>query len=119
MGWYGLAMGFGPVIAPTISGILMDLFSWRMVFVVSIALMIASFICALFVFDNFLPTATLKFDTVSFVLSALAFGGLTLGGREYYKLWNFRSIFLCSAADWYYYSCYIYKIAVITFFAFA
>ena len=79
MGWYGLAMGFGPVIAPTISGILMDLFSWRMVFVVSIALMIASFICALFVFDNFLPTATQKFDTISFVLSALAFGGLTLG----------------------------------------
>lgn len=79
MGWYGLAMGFGPVIAPTISGILMDLFSWRMVFVVSIVLMAASFICAAFVFENFLPTTSPRFDIKSFSLSALAFGGLTLG----------------------------------------
>ena len=79
MGWYGLAMGFGPIIAPTISGILMDLYSWRIMFVVSIAFMIISFICALLLFDNFLPTSIYKFDMYSFTLSAFAFGGLTLG----------------------------------------
>jgi len=79
MGWYGLAIGFAPVISPTIAGILMDAFSWRMVFVVSIVLMVLSFICAFFVFDNFLSTTVRKFDMYSFTLSAFAFGGLTLG----------------------------------------
>ena len=79
MGWYGLAMGFGPVIAPTIAGVLMDLYSWRIMFVLSMALMMLSFVFALVLFENFLPTFTNKFDIYSFVLSGLAFGGLTLG----------------------------------------
>ena len=79
MGWYGLAIGFAPVIAPTISGIIMDLYSWRVVFVVCAALMILSFICASILFDNFLPTKVQKFDIWSFTLSAFAFGGITLG----------------------------------------
>ena len=79
MGWYGLAIGFAPVIAPTISGILMDLYSWRIVFVLCALLMVLSFVCAYFIFDNFLTLRSYKFDTMSFVLSGLAFGGLTLG----------------------------------------
>ena len=98
MGWYGLAMGFGPVIAPTISGILMDLYSWRIMFVLSIVLMAISFICALLLFDNFLPTSISKFDIYSFTLSAFAFGGLTLGigNITNYGITNpFASIPLC------------------------
>ena len=79
MGWYGMAIGFAPVIAPTISGILMDLYSWRSVFVVCAVLMALSWICAMFVFDNFLSTKLEKFDIASFTLSAFAFGGITLG----------------------------------------
>ena len=79
MGWYGLAMGGGPVIAPTVAGILMDLYSWRLVFVVSIVLMVFALICAVIIFDDFLPNSVRKFDMKSFTLSALAFGGLTLG----------------------------------------
>lgn len=79
MGWYGLAIGFAPVIAPTLSGILMDLYSWRMVFTVCNVLMVVSLICAWFIFDNFLPIKSLKFDSISFFLSGLAFGGITLG----------------------------------------
>ena len=79
MGWYGLAIGFAPVIAPTLSGILMDLYSWRMVFTACNVLMVLSLICAWFVFDNFLPTKALVFDSISFLLSGLAFGGITLG----------------------------------------
>ena len=79
MGWYGMAMGFGPVIAPTISGILMDLHSWRLVFMVTVALMVLSLIFALLTFDNFLTTTSAKFDVPSFTLSAFAFGGITLG----------------------------------------
>lgn len=79
MGWYGLAIGFAPVIAPTIAGILMDIYSWRIVFILCAVLMVVSFICAALVFDNFLPTRSEKFDSISFMLSGLAFGGLTLG----------------------------------------
>ena len=79
MGWYGLAIGFAPVIAPTIAGIMMDVYSWRIVFIACAVLMAVSFICAAFVFDDFLPTRKLKFDSFSFLLSGLAFGGLTLG----------------------------------------
>ena len=79
MGWYGLAMGFGPIVAPTISGIIMDLYSWRMVFILSIGIIAVSMIFALLVFDNFLPTKKAPFDIVSFTLSGFAFGGLTLG----------------------------------------
>ena len=88
MGWYGLAIGFAPVIAPTLSGILMDLYSWRMVFTACNVLMVLSLICAWFVFDNFLPTKALKFDSISFLLSGLAFGGITLGAGN---ITNFTS----------------------------
>ena len=79
MGWYGLAMGFAPIIAPAIAGILMDLFTWRSIFVAAACVMLLSFMVALVVFDDFLPTKTQKFDSISFVLSALFFGGITLG----------------------------------------
>ncbi len=79
MGWYGLAVGAAPVIAPTLAGILIDYFSWRMIFYISIVIMLVSFIFAIFVFDDFLDTAVKKFDILSFILSAFAFGGITLG----------------------------------------
>ena len=41
--------------------------------------MMISLVWAVFVFDNILETARKKFDTLSFVLSIFAFGGLTLG----------------------------------------
>lgn len=79
MGWYGLSVGASPVIAPTLAGILVDSCGWRMIFYVAIAIMIVSLFFALKVFDNVLDTAKKKFDVLSFVLSAFAFGGITLG----------------------------------------
>lgn len=79
MGWYGLSIGAAPVIAPTITGILIDISGWRLMFYIVIAIMALSFVWALRVFDNVLENRSLKFDTLSFILSALAYGGLTLG----------------------------------------
>ncbi|OUM65920.1 hypothetical protein PIROE2DRAFT_6991 [Piromyces sp. E2] len=78
MGWYGLSVGAAPVIAPTIGGILADTISWRMIFVVSIAIMIITLIYTIFVFTDCLPNKKVSFDGFSFVLSALTFGGITL-----------------------------------------
>lgn len=79
MGWYGLSVGAAPVIAPTLAGILVDALGWRMIFYISIAIMLIALIMAYFVFGNVLPTVRKKFDIASFVISAFAFGGITLG----------------------------------------
>lgn len=79
MGWYGLSIGAAPVIAPTLAGILVDTVGWRMIFYIAIAIMAVSLIFTIFVFDNVLNTTKNKFDIVSFILSAFAFGGITLG----------------------------------------
>lgn len=79
MGWYGLSVGAAPVIAPTIAGLLVDSYGWKMIFYAAIAIMLLSFIFAIYAFDNVLDTMKKKFDIFSFVISALAFGGITLG----------------------------------------
>lgn len=79
MGWYGLASGAAPVVAPTIAGILVDLISWRAIFGASLIIMAISFIMAMFVLENVLETYNKQFDVVSFILSIFAFGGITLG----------------------------------------
>lgn len=79
MGWYGLSVGAVPVISPLVAGLLIDACGWRMIFYVAIAVMTVSLIFAFFTFDNVLDTVKKKFDILSFILSAFAFGGITLG----------------------------------------
>ena len=79
MGWYGLSIGAAPIIAPTIAGIMVDRMSWRMIFVIPMIIMTISFIYSLIIFDNVLETVNRKFDITSFIMSAFAFGGVTLG----------------------------------------
>ena len=79
MGWYGLSIGAAPIIAPTIAGIMVDRMSWRMIFVVPMIIMFISFIYAVMVFSDIMETSKIKFDIKSFIMSALAFGGVTLG----------------------------------------
>lgn len=79
MGWYGLSVGATPVIAPTLAGVLVDSLGWKTIFYIPAGIMVISFIVAVFVFGNVLETSKKKFDTISFVLSAFAFGGVTLG----------------------------------------
>lgn len=79
MGWYGLSVGAAPVLAPTMAGILVDASGWRLIFYVVIAIMVLSFVVALFVFKDVLETRSKKFDTFSFVLSGIAYAGITIG----------------------------------------
>ena len=77
MGWYGLSIGVAPIISPTIAGLLVDSVGWRMIFVIAIAIMSLSLLCAVFIFEDVLPTMRKKFDVISLFISALAFGGVT------------------------------------------
>jgi len=87
MGWYGLSIGVSPVIAPTLAGILVDTIGWRMIFVVSIIIMLISLIVALFFFEDVLPIMNKNFDVISLIMSAFSFGGITLavGNMGKYK----------------------------------
>ncbi len=79
MGWYGLAVSAMPAIAPTLGGVLVEMISWRAIFLLALIVLVVALLMALKVFDNVLDTAKLTLDKLSFILSVLAFGGLTLG----------------------------------------
>lgn len=79
MGWYGLSVGAAPVIAPTLAGLLVDSYGWKMIFYIAIGIMVVSLIFTLNIFDNVLDNVKKKFDLLSFVISAFAFSGITLG----------------------------------------
>ncbi|ORX45034.1 drug resistance transporter YcnB [Piromyces finnis] len=78
MGWYGLSFGVAPIIAPTVAGVLVDSIGWRTIFYIAIGIMIISLIWAICIFDDVLPVMRKQFDFISFFLSILTFGGVTL-----------------------------------------
>ena len=94
MGWFGLATGAAPIAAPALGGIVVDIWGWRMVFWLVGALCLADFISALFFMRNILDTAPRSFDGISFCLSLIAFGGVTLG------LGNVVSLGFSHALSW-------------------
>ena len=79
MGWYGLSVSAAPVVAPTIAGLIIDAFSWRVIFWAVLPFVAVALIWALVVFGNVLETHKKRFDVLSFVLSGIAFAGVTLG----------------------------------------
>jgi EmrB/QacA subfamily drug resistance transporter len=79
MGTYGLATTAAPVIAPTIAGLMIDAFGWKSIFYLVLVVMLVSLVMACMVFENVLELQNKKFDTLSFVESIFAFGGVTLG----------------------------------------
>ena len=79
MGWYGLSVSAAPVVAPTIAGLIIDAFSWRVIFWAVLPIVVAALVWALAVFGNVLETHEQRFDVLSFVLSGIAFAGVTLG----------------------------------------
>jgi len=82
MGWYGLSIGIAPIAAPTLAGVLVDTVGWRWIFIISIIIMGCSFVCAIFIFEDVLPTMNKKFDIISLILSAITFGGITLAAGK-------------------------------------
>ncbi len=79
MGIYGLAIGVAPVIAPILSGIIVDVYTWRLIFIIGLILMITNFIVAFRSMENVLPNEMVSFDLVSFLMSAIGFSALLVG----------------------------------------
>ncbi|KKB39138.1 Multidrug resistance protein [Bacillus thermotolerans] len=79
MGMFGLVMITAPAIGPTLSGWIIEHYSWRMLFDIVIPLAALILIFAVIKFKNITPNRDIKLDVWSIILSSIAFGGLLYG----------------------------------------
>lgn len=79
MGIYGLALGAAPVLAPTLAGLVVDAFGWRMIFYGSVVISALACLLSAVTFDNVLEVGRAKFDYLSLVLCSVGFCGILFG----------------------------------------
>lgn len=79
MGVYGLAVAAAPVVAPTLAGIVVDAFGWRMIFYILLVISAIALLFTAVTFDNVLENEKIAFDALSLMLCAVGFIGLLLG----------------------------------------
>lgn len=79
MGIYSFAVCVIPIIAPTATGVLIDYFGWRIVFVIIAIIAVFIFMYTTIVMQNILEIKSEKFDIVSFLLCAIGFTGIIVG----------------------------------------
>ncbi|HET7615491.1 MAG TPA: MFS transporter, partial [Bacillales bacterium] len=79
MGMVGLVIAFAPAIGPTLSGWLVQNYSWRVLFYVILPIAIIDIFLAYFVMKNVTKLTYPKVDIFSIILSSFGFGGLLYG----------------------------------------
>ncbi len=79
MGMMGLAMIFAPAVGPTLSGWLVQHYSWRVLFYVLLPLTILAFVFGSFSMKNVTRTSMPKLDKLGVIFSTIGFGGLLYG----------------------------------------
>ncbi|KOY83617.1 DHA2 family efflux MFS transporter permease subunit [Lysinibacillus macroides] len=79
MGMFGLVMITAPAIGPTLSGWLIEHYSWRILFDIVLPIAILTLIFAIFKLKNVTPERAIKLDVFSLILSSIGFGGLLYG----------------------------------------
>ncbi|MRH43746.1 DHA2 family efflux MFS transporter permease subunit [Aquibacillus halophilus] len=79
MGMVGLVISFAPAIGPTLSGFIVQNYSWRILFYVIFPIAIVIIIFAYLAMKNVTKQTFPKVDFFSIILSSLGFGGLLFG----------------------------------------
>ncbi len=79
MGMAGIVISFGPAIGPTLSGWLLNYYSWRSLFYVVIPIVVLTVVIAYFTVKNVTKLSHPRIDIISIILSSLGFGGLLFG----------------------------------------
>ena len=79
MGRVSIVISLAPAIGPTLSGFLLDHFSWRAIFVVVLPIALAAMFIGWRWLTNVGQRTDAPLDVLSIVLSAFGFGGLVFG----------------------------------------
>lgn len=79
MGIYGLAAGAAPVVAPTIAGVIIDIWSWRSIFAIVLVIVAVDILMALKYMRTVNKPEKVSFDFLSMCLCAVGFCGLLIG----------------------------------------
>lgn len=79
MGMMGLAMVFAPAIGPTLSGWVVEHYTWRVLFYIVLPIALLSLIYGSKAMKNVTKTSAPKLDMLGVILSTLGFGGLLYG----------------------------------------
>lgn len=79
MGVFGLVIGFAPAIGPTVSGWIVNSYSFRVLFMIIFVISVLIFICGIFTVHNVYEQERIALDKISVVQSTVGFGGLLLG----------------------------------------
>jgi EmrB/QacA subfamily drug resistance transporter len=82
MGTIGIAMFFAPAIGPTLSGWMIDQWSWRLLFYVVIPIAIVDIVLAFALLKNVTDRTAPKFDAWGFATSLIGFSTLLYGFSE-------------------------------------
>lgn len=79
MGIFGLVMITAPAIGPTLSGWILEHYSWRVLFGMILPLAILTILLAIFKLKNVTPNKQATLDVFSLILSSIGFGGILYG----------------------------------------
>ncbi len=79
MGMFGLVIAFAPAIGPTLSGWIVDSFSWHYLFYIVLPIAVIDLILAIFILKNVTTLKESKIDVLSVVYSSIGFGGILYG----------------------------------------
>ncbi|GAB7389217.1 DHA2 family efflux MFS transporter permease subunit [Bacillaceae bacterium] len=104
LGLWGIALMVAPAVGPTLSGYLIEYFSWRFLFYLNVPIGVLAIAIALLLLRETERIPSSRFDFAGFLFSTLAAGSLLLALSEgYSKGWT---------------SLYIVSLFVISFFSF-
>jgi DHA2 family lincomycin resistance protein-like MFS transporter len=79
MGNISIVISVAPAIGPTISGLILNVFDWRWMFILVLPIAVASLVLGALRIQNVTTPTQSRFDVASVILSAFGFGGLIFG----------------------------------------
>ncbi|KRL55243.1 multidrug transport protein [Paucilactobacillus oligofermentans DSM 15707 = LMG 22743] len=79
MGMAGIVVGLAPALGPTLSGWVIDNFTWRDLFGMIVPIVAVVIILSFFFMRNVIKTTKPKLDVLSLILSTAGFGSLLFG----------------------------------------
>lgn len=79
MGIFGVAINFAPAVGPTLSGWIVQNYSWRVLFFIMFPFALINFLTAIFLVKNVTETSRPRLDVLGVILSTIGFGGILYG----------------------------------------